>query len=331
MTDSMETPRVSWPRALVAALAAPLLVGAVAVVLFGAWSADLPDPLAVHFGPGGDADGFASPGAARWSVLLGPATAAVLVTVLVLITRRDLRTARTGVAAAAGIGSFVAAVPLLMAAPQRGVADAADVTVPVWGLVAAAVIGAIAALLGARAVPSPGPARASDAPPADAPRIPLADRERVAWSGSASMPRWVGVGVGVVPVVVAGALLATGGASALLVLVVAVISAALMALVLAPVRVGIDHRGLTARGLVPVRAITIPLGEVAEARAVTVRVLNGFGGYGYRIGPRGVGLIARPGEALQVTRGDGSRFTVTVDDAAGAAAALNALAARGRV
>ncbi|EME23355.1 DUF1648 domain-containing protein [Rhodococcus triatomae] len=331
MTEQTVVPQVSWVRALVAALSAPVVLAAIALVLFATWAADLPDPMAVHFTLGGSADGFASQAAARATVLLGPATAALLVTILVLITRRDLRAARMGVVLASGIGSFLAVLPALLAIPQRGVADASSVTVPGWWIVVGAAIAAVAAVLAHLSMPSPGPALASTAPGVDAARIPLEGGERVAWSGSASMPRWFGVLVGVVPIAVVVALTAVGAGSAILLLVVAAISGAVMALVLAPVRVVVDQRGLSARGVFPVRPVHIPLDEVAEARAVTVKVLNGFGGYGYRVGPRGVGLIARPGPALEVTRGDGSRFTVTVDGADQAAAVLNSLAARGRV
>lgn len=331
MTDTTAAPRVSMGRALAAALCAPVVLAATASALLTAWAADLPDPMAVHFGSGGRADGYASLGVARASVLLGPATAAVLVTVLVLVAGRDLRTARTGAGLASGVGSFLAVLPALIAVQQRGVADAAAVTVPGWWMAVGLAVGALAALPAHLAVPAPGPALAGAAPDADAPRIALADGERVAWAGSAAMPRWLGVVAGVVPIGCVVALTATGTGSMVVLLVVACLSAATAAVLLAPVRVVVDRRGVTARGVVPLRPIHVPLAEVAEARAVTIRLLNGFGGYGYRIGPSGVGLIARPGPALEVTRGDGSRVTVTVDGADEAAAVLNALAARGRV
>jgi hypothetical protein len=50
-----------------------------------------------------------------------------------------------------------------------------------------------------------------------------------------------------------------------------------------------------------------------------------------RLVPNGsFGIVLRAGEALQVTRRDGRRFTVTVDDAATAAALLEALSSRVR-
>ncbi|GAA4487015.1 hypothetical protein GCM10023094_44700 [Rhodococcus olei] len=330
MTESTGVQKISWVRALAAALTAPAVAAVAALALLAAWSADLPERLAVHFGPGGDADRFATLAAVCWSVLLGPAIAAVLVTVVVPVTGRDPRAARTGAAVAAGTGVFVAVLPALVAIPQHGVSDAASVAVPVGWIAVGAVAALLSAVLAYRAVPAPGPTPAVAPPPEGAPRLPLADGERVAWSGSAAMPRLLGAIVVAVPLTVVLGLAVAGVGSAALLLVITAISAALMAFVLAPVRVLVDHRGLTARSVVAIRPIRIPIEEVAEAREVSVALLNGFGGYGYRVGPAGVGLIVRPGPALQVARGDGSRFTVTVDGADRAAAVLNALAARDR-
>jgi hypothetical protein len=51
-----------------------------------------------------------------------------------------------------------------------------------------------------------------------------------------------------------------------------------------------------------------------------------YGGWGWQLGRRQrFGAIFRGGEALEVTRGDGRRFVVTVDAAAEAAALLTTL------
>ncbi|MFC7449453.1 DUF1648 domain-containing protein [Rhodococcus daqingensis] len=330
MTTSSSFPRVGWFRALAGTLLPPTLAALGAVTLIGRWAGELPDPVAVHFGPGGAADRFASLDSAWWSPLVGPAFAAGLCLVLVLLTRRDLRAARVGAAVGAGTGAFVAVLPVALMAPQRGLADAADAALGGWWMALAAIAGLAAAAVGYATVPAPGPATASRPPREDAPRIDLAEGEKVAWSGSASMPPWPAVVIGVVPAVVVTGLLAFGSGSVVLVLVVAAISAVLMALLLAPVRVTADAAGLAARTPITGRPLRIPLDEIAEADVVMVGVLNKFGGFGYRVGPGGTGLIVRPGPALRITRGDGSRLTVTVDGAEQAAAVLNALAARGR-
>ncbi|MBP1162369.1 hypothetical protein ABIC28_003131 [Rhodococcus sp. PvR044] len=330
MTASNSFPRVGWLRALAATVLPPALTAVGAVALIRAWFAELPDPVAVHFGPGGAADGFGSTGAARWSPLIGLAFALGLCLLLLLLTRRDLRSARVGAAVGSGTGAFVAALPVALLAPQRGLADAAEASLSGWWMVLPVAAGLAAAAIGYAASPSPGPATAQRPPREDAPRIALADSEKVAWSGSAAMPPWLAAVVGVLPVAVVLGLVAFGSSSFVLVLVVAAVSAALMALVLAPVRVTVDATGLTARTPITGRPTRIPLDEIAEADVVAVGILNRFGGFGYRVGPDGTGLIVRPGPALRITRGDGSRFTVTVDGAEQAAAVLNALAAKGR-
>ncbi|WP_027501240.1 hypothetical protein [Rhodococcus sp. UNC363MFTsu5.1] len=330
MTTSNSFPRVGWLRALAVTVLPPALTAVGAVSLIGAWSAELPDPVAVHFGPGGVADRFATQGAARWSPLIGLAFAVGLCLMLLLLTRRDLRSARVGAAVGSGTGAFVAALPVALLAPQRGLTDAAEASPSFWWIALPAGLGLAAAAIGYAASPAPGPATAHRPPSEDAPRIALADGEKVAWSGSAAMPPWLAAVVGVVPVGVVLGMVAFGSSSFVLVLVIAAISAALMALVLAPVRVTVDAAGLSARTPITGRPTRIPLDAIAEADVVAVGTLNRFGGFGYRAGPDGTGLIVRPGPALRITRGDGSRFTVTVDGAEQAAAVVNALAAKGR-
>ncbi|WFR71429.1 hypothetical protein P9209_20975 [Prescottella defluvii] len=104
-----------------------------------------------------------------------------------------------------------------------------------------------------------------------------------------------------------------------------------MGFALAPVHVVVDGRGLETRYVLTGGRRRIPLDEIARADVVEIGLINRYGGIGYRVGPDGVGLLTRPGAALRITRGDGSKFTVTVDGADQAAAVLNSLAARGRV
>ncbi|MFD4181394.1 DUF1648 domain-containing protein, partial [Rhodococcus sp. NPDC058514] len=226
-----------------------------------------------------------------------------------------------------------ATVPIAMLAPQRGLADASTASLDGWWLLLVAGIGLVGAAIAFALLPAPGPSVAQAAPPADAPRIPLGDSERVVWSGSAAMPWWIAVAVALAPIVITVVIISASSSSAVMVLgviVSTVVGGALMALALSPVRVVVDDRGVQTRSPLTGTRRRIPLVEVAEADVVKIGLLNRFGGFGYRVGPGGVGLIVRPGPALRVTRGDGSRFTVTVDGAEQAAAVLNALAARER-
>ena len=96
-------------------------------------------------------------------------------------------------------------------------------------------------------------------------------------------------------------------------------------------RVDVSDAGLTIQGLLGSPTWRIPLSDVEQAGVTTVDPLWQFGGWGYRIGGDGrTGFVLRKGEALEVTRGDGARWVITVDDAEEAAGLLNSLAERAR-
>jgi len=332
MTDSIQAQRVSWLRGLAGAVAVPVVAAAASIAVLTTWSDDLPDPVAVHFGPGGTADGFASRAAAQWSPLLGLAFALLLGGILLLLTRRDVRAARAGAAIASGTGTAVAILPVGMLAPQRDLTDAAAATFGGWWLVPAALLGIAAAFAGSAMIRRPDPVAASAAPPSDAPHMDLADTETVVWTGTASMPRWLATVLALVPVVIVVSVAWTAAEEAVpMLLGAAVLGALLMGFALAPVLVVVDGRGLETRYVLTGGRRRIPLDEIARADVVKIGLINRYGGIGYRVGPDGVGLLVRPGAALRVTRADGSKFTVTVDGADQAAAVLNSLAARGRV
>ncbi|WP_433612529.1 DUF1648 domain-containing protein [Prescottella agglutinans] len=332
MTNSIPVQSVSWLRGFAGALVAPVVAAAGAVVTLTAWSGDLPDPVAIHFGPGGVADGFASRTVAQWSPLLGVAFAVPLGGILLLLTRRDMRAARMGAATASGTGTAVALLPVGMLAAQRDLVDAAAATFGAWWLVPVVLVGIAAAVAGSALVGRPASAVTETAPPSDAARMDLTDTETVMWTGTAAMPRWLAAVLALVPIVIVVSVVwATSADAVPMLLVAAVVGALLMGLALAPVHVVVDGRGLETRYVLTGGRRRIPLDEIARADVVKIGLINRYGGIGYRVGPDGVGLLVRPGAALRVTRGDGSKFTVTVDGADQAAAVLNSLAARGRV
>ncbi|MDH6680739.1 hypothetical protein M2284_004969 [Rhodococcus sp. LBL1] len=332
MTDSIRVQSVSWFRGLAGALVVPAVAAVAAIVGLTVWSGDLPDPVAVHFGPGGAADGYASRAAAQWSPVLGVAFAVLLGGILLLLTRRDVRAARMGAAIASGTGTAVAILPVGMLASQRGLTDAAEATFNGWWLVPVALVGIAAAIAGSAMIRRPDAVAADAAPPSDAPRMNLGDTETVMWTGTAAMPRWLAVALALVPVVIVVAAAWTASEEAVpMLLGAAVVGALLMGFALAPVHVVVDGRGLETRYVLTGGRRRIPLDEIARADVVQIGLINRYGGIGYRVGPDGVGLLIRPGAALRITRGDGSKFTVTVDGADQAAAVLNSLAARGRV
>ncbi|GAB2649884.1 DUF1648 domain-containing protein [Prescottella soli] len=333
MTESIQAQRVSWIRGLAGALLVPVVAAAGSIAVLTAWAGDLPDPVAIHFGSGGAADGFASRAAAQWSPLLGLVFAVLLGGILLLLTRRDVRAARMGAAIASGTGTAVAVLPIGMLVAQRGLTDASEASFSGWWLVPTVLVGIVAAVAGSALVGRPDPVGVvAVAPPSDAARMDLADTETVVWTGTAAMPRWLATVLALVPVVIVVSVVWAASEDAVpMLLVAAVVGALLMGLTLAPVHVVVDGRGLETRYVLTGGRRRIPLDEIARADVVKIGLINRYGGIGYRVGPDGVGLLIRPGAALRVTRGDGSKFTVTVDGADQAAAVLNSLAARGRV
>jgi hypothetical protein len=93
-------------------------------------------------------------------------------------------------------------------------------------------------------------------------------------------------------------------------------------------RVRVDAAGLTVRSLPfgwPRRRIR--LDQIDAVKTVQVTPIAEFGGWGWRWGAAGSGVVVREGQGILVVLRDGRRFTVTVDDAETGAALLAAYAA----
>jgi hypothetical protein len=103
----------------------------------------------------------------------------------------------------------------------------------------------------------------------------------------------------------------------------------LMVPTLTSVTVRVDASGLSIRGLLGFPRLSAKTQDIERAEVLPVSAMGQFGGWGWRYSPgSGWGVIMRSGEAVQVTRTNGSSLTVTVDDAVSAAALLNAYVQR---
>lgn len=306
-------------------LVLPLAVLAAGTVVAATWRDDLPSPVAIHWGPAGP-DGYSSLSALLgWSV----GTTAVLVVALWTLafwrgSARPVRQLSAGLSV--GTATLVAAILVGSLAPQRGLADAADVG-GVGGPIALAVLAGTVLGVGAALVtPRSAPVGADDAPRADLPRLDLADAERVAWvrrTSSSAGVLVVGTATAVVTVaVVIGSswwmLVVPGG---LVLLTFAMFSWV----------VTVDSTGLTVRSTLGLPRRHLPVDEIVDASVDTVDPLRDFGGYGWRTSTDGrTGVVIRAGETLEVRLTGERRFVVTVDDAATGAALLNSFADRAR-
>jgi len=312
----------------IVAVALPLLVGLVAVLVQVAWLPDLPDPIAIHWGTDG-ADGFGP----AWSsiAMTGGLTLGLvgLFAAMLALARGQAPTAIHKLLAVSSLGVTVLLAGTVTASVgvQRGLADAADAPdITPWllaSVVTALAVGAIAWFVLPKAV-SP----TTELSPAEP--LPLVAGERSVWIAET---RLSGGAVAVI-------LLAVGFAIAATVFATVVSDGLTWPLLIVPVllvllctagiawRVRVEPGGITVRsqpfGWPRTR---IPASDVASVDISHVEPLAEFGGWGWRWAPgRNFGVISRGGEAIEVTRRDGRRFTVTVDDAATGAALLAAYA-----
>lgn len=311
-------------------VALPIAIGVVGVALGRMWRADLPDPVATHWGWSGVPEGFMSTDTAVWLGGFGGLQGLVLGGTMLAMSEWVPEIRRGSGALVVGMSTLVTTLMVGSLAIQRGLADAASAP-GVGGLLGLALAaGAVAAVLGGLAVGAPDrTALAAIAPvPASAPRADLAQGVSAHWSAWATSSRWVYAVLVFFGVPLVIALFSGGRALAVL---IAVLAAGLLMVATSTYRVGVGESGLTVRSVLGWPSFEVPLGEVAEARAVTVDPMREFGGVGMRVGrDHRFGVVLRKGEALEVVRGNGSAFLVTVAGAGDAAALLNTLADRER-
>lgn len=305
----------------------PSVVWAAAVVVQLTWLPRLPDPIAIHWGSEGP-DGF---GAAWTSVALtaGLGVGLTLLFALILTTARG--TAPTVVhkiiaVVSLGTALFTCITVSASLGVQLGLDDAhAAPGFGGWAAVAigVAVLAAVVAWIVLPKAVRPGDDAAAAAP------LALAPGERSAWIAT------IRVAPGIVAVLAVG----LGIAVAATVFAVAVSGGRVWPLLFVPLvilliagtgfawRVRVDATGLTVRSLPygwPRRRIDIR--QIASVKTVHVNPLAEFGGWGWRWGVAGAGVVAREGQGILVVLRDGRRFTVTVDDAETGAALLAAYA-----
>ena len=167
-----------------------------------------------------------------------------------------------------------------------------------------------------------------DTEPVDAePPIELLASERVAWTRTQTSvwPALIAVVMAIVGVVVFVAGLPTARGIAGIVLVVA----GLGILAFSRIQVHADSMGVRVRfGMLPWPTKFVAIDDISHAGVIDLRPTE-WGGWGYRIARPAKGfsrsaVVLRGGEALHLTQRNGREFAVTVDDAAQAAAVVNA-------
>lgn len=310
-------------RALaIAMLVVPLAITVTALLVIALAGGDLGREVAVHWGPDGP-DGWAP----AWTTLvLGGAVGLGLPVLMWLSMGRGRRVSGTVVFLAGFVIWLTGFLGVSMSAAL--IEQPADAG---WWLLVAAGVGLALAVPAWLWLPRE-PAVVVE--PAQRARIELAQGEVAAWSASVASPRgflWL---ISVVIVFTVGAsILATVNSHGRVwfVIIIPVLLTVMLLLTLGW-RVTAGPAGLTVRGLIGLPVFRVRGSDIVDAVAIDLDPIADFGGWGIRWaltsgGRSRTGIVARAGEALQVTRRDGREFVVTVDDAATAAAVLRAHAA----
>ncbi|MBF0672349.1 MAG: DUF1648 domain-containing protein [Salinibacterium sp.] len=311
-------------RAITVGAIVPIVVTALAAVITASWIPELPSPVAVHWA-GDTPDGYGN----VWLFILMPLVICTLFALFVVAmssrpTESGLLTANQKFVLVtspwmAGLLSVGLGGTLWV---QRGLDDAAEASGGaiwmLWGLLAGFAMAIPAWFL----LPPSDRAVVTGEPPA---AMDFAPTELVSWSRSAKVGRGARAVIASVFVMqfVLAFVLAANGEPAWTVLLVVV--AVLLVLVAATFywRVTVDRRGLTVRSALSWPKTTIPADEITDVAVVDVQPVAEFGGWGWRWGADGrTGVVLRTGEGIQVTRANGKRFVVTVDDASTGAAVL---------
>lgn len=324
-----ENRRFTLPAALLG-IALPVVVTLVGLGLQLIWWNDLPDPVAVHWGANGVVDGFGPKTMVPWmTTLLGVVMPLAMTIPVIVSLRKGTRgpTLRFLVAIAAFFSVYMVWLLTGSLHIQRGLADAADTgsigPVLLSGLAAGAVVGLLGWVLQPRQV--------TEIHTGGTVPLSVGPSERAVWATQIGMstPVIALLGLGAVGSAVGATSVWLSGSvgTALLLTAVAVVIG-LAAFGLSRGTVTVDERGLSVRTALGWPKFRVPIDDVASVATQEVSGLAEFGGYGVRAIPGAFGVILRNGDAISVTRRNGRRFVVTVDDAATGAGLLQAYAQR---
>ena len=303
---SAPSPAPRWERRALAGFVVAPLLGMAALVAWVLSVADrLPDPVAVHFGARGEADGFGGL-AGIVVILVVVSLPIILVMGLLGAWRRNPRIIRRmlGPASPVFAGFMCGLLPDTLV-PQLDLASAVGVTSGSLWTVAGTTLGLVVGVVTAMALTDPPAPVATDAPDPSLPRGPRVEPIRVEAS----------TGVKLLIAAWFAGTLASLLISPALFLLLALSSFYIVQM--HSVRVRVDDAGVHLRMLL---GETIPLETITAARPARYDWGDsggvGIRGVGYR-GSRGkrIAVAARSGEALDVDT-TGRNWTIVVPDGA---------------
>lgn len=290
----------------------------------------MPEPAATHWGFAGEPDGFG----AAWTypaMLLGVGAGVVVVFAV---------TALLGAAKAEGGMDlrFMSAVNLWYTG-FMGVfltwlfviqLDAADASTAVlsWEIpVVALVVGLVLGLIGWKVTPKVKGAAVDGAHPEP---VALSPGEQATWLRTVRMsgPMFALLGGAALLTLVMTVFIATSEEDPVATWIMVAVTLLLVTIIpfLSVFRARINGAGFSVKSAGGWPKFVIPTSEIESVEVVHVNPLGEFGGWGWRLSPtHGQGIVMRTGEGLRITRTDGRKFTLTIDDAATAAALLQGI------
>ncbi|TSD58699.1 DUF1648 domain-containing protein [Aeromicrobium piscarium] len=297
------------PRAAWIVFGLPVVIGLAGIAVVWSWSGDLPDQIARHWGGSGVADGYSSlPVSLMTTLAVGPGIA-LLVGAVVWALKAPSRLAA---ALTVGLTSFVIGLDLATTGAQRGLDDASGVELSGWWFVAAIGAAAVGCAVGGLLTPR-------DRYEGSHPDDPVPAAASADWSGVVRSDIFLGIS-GVV--LLAGVVLLFLPAPGFMIGIILVVTG-LPLLATAWWRVTVDQRGVRLRSLAPWPVWRVGADRITGAEVTTIGP-GEFGGWGVRMTPRGTGVVYQCGEAVVIHRRDARPLFIVIDDARGAAAAVNA-------
>lgn len=292
----------AWAGLLALIALVPIVIG---------WSG-LPDPVATHWGPGGEPDG-STPRIWIWAV---PVFVLVVGLGLAALLRQKGRPSAESVAIVGlmgGIGVWTSVSMVLLNYEATTWQEAAPFDLwQVFVLLAAGLgLGWMGYLLGRRWYPPEPPTEMSAD---ELPALEIGADERVSWMGSV---RVIWVYLVLVPLGVAFLFLPDWLPWLALVFLA-------LSVFFSQITVIVDRHGLKVKLIGLVTAKSIAIEDIRTVRAIDLEP-NEWAGWGYRVVPGGSAVVLRRGPAIEVGLANARRFAVTVDDAVTGAAVLNGL------
>lgn len=318
-------PRLQGPlraRVALSAFLVPALLSLVCLALALSWHGRLPDPVATHFGPRGEPNGWMSLNAdyaINIVILLG------LNALNLCIALSGMMRGKSGLASGAILSGSIGLTSTLLLTTLYIQLDGAEPNLGasgfLVGLIAAAVCAAVTALT--FPVRATEPEKSDPASAERGPREPLRAGEKVAFFGAQS---GCPVLITMVSALVLGSAILVAFASWWAVAVTLLVGIIAIPF-LSYLRVRVDESGVAWAFGFGIPRGAVALRDIESAESIDINPLD-FGGWGYRLRPNTLGLIVRGGPGIRVHRKTGRDIVISLAEPDEAVETLRQLLAR---